>query len=209
VEHSYANVNLTEEDFSAGPRTDARPVRRLIAVGTHDQLYKGHDDLIRALALLVARGPDLHLDLMGDGRHHDTLRQLARALRVEDRVTFHGRVNAREDLRQLLDEADLFCMPSRTEGLPRALIEAMARGVPAIGTAVGGILELIEPRFCTRPSDPEALAELIATFADGTVDVALVSREVWRRAQQCTPSRQAERMNNWLGEITRLARSDT
>ena len=209
VEHSFAIVNLTDEDFTAGPRTDARPVRRLIAVGTHDQLYKGHDDLIRALALLSARGVDLHLGLVGDGRHHDTLRQLARASGVEDRVTFHGRVSAREDLRRLLDEADLFCMPSRTEGLPRALIEAMARGVPAIGTTVGGIPELIEPRFCTRPSDPEALAELIATFADGTVDVALVSREVWRRAQQCTPSQQAERISNWLGEITRLARSDT
>ena len=205
-EHSFPLVNLADEDFTAGPRSDRRPVRRLIAVGTHDQLYKGHDDLIRALALLAARGLDLHLGLVGDGRHHDTLRQLARANRVADRVTFHGRVNARGDLRQLLDEADLFCMPSRTEGLPRALIEAMARGVPAVGTTAGGIPELIEPRFCTRPSDPGALAALIATFADGTVDVALASREVWQRAQHFTASQQAERVSRWHDEIARLAR---
>ena len=205
-EHSFPLVNLADEDFTAGPRSDRRPVRRLIAVGTHDQLYKGHDDLIRALALLAARGLDLHLGLVGDGRHHDTLRQLARANRVEDRVTFHGRVNARGDLRQLLDEADLFCMPSRTEGLPRALIEALARGVPALGTTSGGIPELIEPRFCTRPSDPGDLAALIATFADGTVDVALASREVWQRAQHFTASQQAERVSSWHDEIARLAR---
>jgi phosphatidylinositol alpha-1,6-mannosyltransferase len=209
AQHSFPLIKLADEDFTAGPRHDRRPVRRLITVGTHDQLYKGHDDLIRALALLKARGLDLHLGLVGDGRHHDTLRQLARANRIEDRVTFHGRVNAREDLRRLLDEADLFCMPSRTEGLPRALIEAMARGVPAIGTTAGGIPELIEPRFCTRPSDPEALAELIATFVDGTVDVALASREVWRRAQHFTPNQQAERVSNWLDEIARLARSSS
>ena len=209
VEHSYSNVNLTEEDFTPGPRTDPRPVRRLIAVGTHDQLYKGHDDLIRAVALLAGLGFDVQLGLVGDGRHHDVLRQLARTVGVQDRVTFHGRVNVRADLRRLLDEADLFCMPSRTEGLPRALVEAMARGVPAVGTTAGGIPELIEPRFCTRPSDPGALAELIATFIDGTVDVALASREVWQRAQRFTPNQQTERVANWLDDLARLARSSS
>lgn len=207
TEHSYSSVSLAEEDFTAGPRVDPRPVRRLIAVGTHDQLYKGHDDLIRAVALLADRGLNLHLGLVGDGHHHEMLRRLAHTSGVADRVTFHGRVNAREDLRRLLDEADLFCMPSRTEGLPRALIEAMARGVPAVGTAVGGIPELIEPEFCTRPSDPEALAAVIAAFADGMVDVAGASRTVWQRAQDFAPDRQAERVRNWFDEIDRLARS--
>lgn len=209
AEHSYSNVSLTEEDFIAGPRTDPRPVRRLIAVGTHDQLYKGHDDLIRAVALLAGRKIDVHLDLVGDGRHHGLLQELARANGVDDRVTFHGRINAREELRGLLDEADLFCMPSRTEGLPRALIEAMARGVPAIGTAVGGIPELINAKFCAPPSNPEALAALITAFADGTVDVAEASQEVWLDAQAFRPDRQADRITNWLDEIARLVQSDS
>ncbi len=209
MEHSYSNVSLTEEDFIAGPRTDPRPVRRLIAVGTHDQLYKGHDDLIRAVALLAGRKIDVHLDLVGDGRHRGLLEELARANGVDDRVTFHGRINAREELRGLLDAADLFCMPSRTEGLPRALIEAMARGVPALGTAVGGIPELINAKFCAPPSNPEALAALIAAFTDGTVDVAEASQEVWLDAQAFRPERQAERVSNWLEELARLVRSDS
>lgn len=207
AEYRYSNVTLTTDDFTPGPRKRSRRIRRLIAVGTHDQLYKGHDDLIRALAVLVARGFDLQLGLAGDGRYHNELQRLARDCGVEDRVAFHGRVNSRADLRHLLDEADLFCMPSRTEGLPRALIEAMARGVPAIGTTVGGIPELINPEFCIRPGDPEALAALIESFANGAVDPELVSSVVWHRAQRFAPHQQARRINQWLDEIAGLARA--
>lgn len=207
AEHCYSNVSLAAADFTAGPRTQARPVRRLIAVGTHDQLYKGHDDLIRAVALLADRKIDVHLGLVGDGRYHDLLRDLARASGVGDRVTFYGRINSRAGLQRLLDESDLFCMPSRTEGLPRALIEAMARGLPAVGTLAGGIPELIDRRYCAPPSDPEALATLITSFTDGTIDVGQASRAVWERAQQFTPCRQQERIDSWLEEIARLVRT--
>ena len=208
-EHRYSNVRLAVEDFTRGPRDGRRPLRRLLAVGTHDQLYKGHDDLIRAVALLRDRGVDVRLDLVGDGRHHGELRDLARTTGVADRVHFHGRVNDRAVLRRLLDEADLFCMPSRTEGLPRALIEAMARGVPAIGTGVGGIPELLEARYRVPPDDPAGLAELIARFADGSADAVAASRSCWLRAQHFRPEHQATRIAAWLDEIASLTRSGT
>ena len=62
-----------------------------------------------------------------------------------------------------LDAADLFILPSRTEGLPRAIIEAMARGLPCLGSSVGGIPELLPPDALVRPGDALALADLIYT----------------------------------------------
>ena len=209
AEFSYSNVNLTADDFTPTPRLNPGPIRRLIAVGSQDQLYKGHDDLIRAVALLSDSGLRLQLGLVGDGRYHDALRQLACSCGVEDQVTFHGRVNVRADLHRLLDESDLFCMPSRTEGLPRALIEAMARGLPAIGTSVGGIPELIEPQHCARPSDPEALAELVAAFATGTVNLKEASHKVWQTAKRFAPDQQASRAERWLDAIALLAKNDS
>ncbi|WP_375423620.1 glycosyltransferase [uncultured Friedmanniella sp.] len=204
AEYHYSNVRLAAEDLTTGPRP-ARAVRRLVAVGTHDQLYKGHDDLIRAAALLAVRGVPVALSLVGDGRHHDELRQLARDCGVERLVTFHGRVNDRAALRELLDAADLFCMPSRTEGLPRALIEAMARGLPAVGTTVGGIPELLPPPWLVPPSDPGALAGLVGRFVDGSVDYAAASAQAWQRGQEFAPGPQAERVERWLAELDALA----
>lgn len=206
-EHRYSNVRLADEDFTTTPRSQSEPVRRLLAVGTQDQLYKGHDDLIHAVALLRKQGLDVELGLVGDGRYHQWLVALAARVGVADVVTFHGRVNARADLRLLLDECDLFCMPSRTEGLPRALIEAMARGVPAIGTDVGGIPELLEPRFCIPPNNPSALAALIQKFADGTIDAERASAVVWSKAQRFRHQQQAERIRLWLAEVAELAGS--
>ncbi len=204
-QHAFSNVDLSDTDFTPGPRRTPFPVRELIAVGTQDQLYKGHDDLIRAVALLSATHPDLRLTLVGDGRHSAELRALAVASGIADRVTFRGRVDSREELRRLLGRADLFCMPSRTEGLPRALIEAMARGVPCIGTTVGGIPELLPADLCVPPNDPVALASAMADFAEGTRDVTEVSRILWERAQRFRPDQQARRREQWLASVRRLA----
>jgi phosphatidylinositol alpha-1,6-mannosyltransferase len=204
-EHHYSNVKLDEAAFT-GPRV-SRPIRRLIAVGSQDQLYKGHDDLITAVALLARRGLDLELDLVGDGRFSRQLRDLAADSGVGDRVRFLGRVNDRTELHRLLDAADLFCMPSRTEGLPRALIEAMARGLPAVGTHVGGIPELLPPRFRVPPSDPVALARLLASFVQGEVDLEEASQLMWERAQHFSLERQRVRVDCWLDTLGALAHS--
>ena len=100
-------------------------------VGTMSQTYKGHDVLLEAMAILEGRGVRTWVTFVGDGRLRQDIDQAARALSLD--VSFTGRLGAAEDVRAVLDTADLFVMPSRTEGLPRALIEAMARYLPAVG----------------------------------------------------------------------------
>ena len=117
---------------------------QLVTVGTLAQLYKGTDVLIEAVARCVRGGLDLTAVIVGDGKYRPELMAQAERAGMASRFQFRGQVTAGESVRRILDTADLFVLPSRQEGLPRALVEAMARGLPCIGSAVGGIPELLD-----------------------------------------------------------------
>jgi glycosyltransferase involved in cell wall biosynthesis len=156
-------------------------------VGSLEQVYKAPDVLIDAVADAVNLGVDLQLTLVGDGKLRTELEQRAVARGVTERVRFVGHVSSSECLRQELDSADLFVLPSRTEGLPRAMIEAMARGLPCIGSNVGGIPELIAASERVPAGDPDALAKkLIEVLADPT-RLARLSVENLEKARRYHP----------------------
>ncbi len=150
-----------DEVAAPGVRRCSDPPFRLVTVGTMEARYKGQDDVIRALAQLRAMGVDVSVDLVGGGRLEENNRQLARELGVTDHVRFRGTVSDRAVLTGILDEAHVFVLASRQEGLPRALVEAMARGLPAVATRVGGVPELLDPACLVAPDDPVALAQAI------------------------------------------------
>lgn len=154
---SYSDVQLD----AGAPRIHSRVPGRIIAVGSQEQPYKGHHILIEAVASLIATDAHVHLELVGSGRQQPRLRAIAEARGIGDRVHFVGQVADRDELIGLLDRADVFVMPSLTEGLPRALIEAMSRGLPAIGSDVGGIPELLPASALFPAGDPDALAQLL------------------------------------------------
>jgi glycosyltransferase involved in cell wall biosynthesis len=134
----------------------------LVAVGN---LYpvKGYDVLLRALAMLAGRGdlPAWHLAVAGRGGEEPALKALARDLNLEDRVTFLG---LRADGPDLLQAADVFVMPSRSESHPLGLLEAMFAGRCVVASAVGGIPDTVTPDhdgLLVPPEDPAALADAL------------------------------------------------
>lgn len=159
----FSDVELTAGAIVPSPRAPAPGQKSftLVTVGSLSQLYKAPDVLIDAVASLVKQGLDLRLVLVGDGRYRPELAERAKSHGVSDRVVFRGQLPSGDAVRAELDRADVFALPSRTEGLPRAIIEAMARGLPCIGSTAGGIPELLEPRDLVPPDDAPALAGLI------------------------------------------------
>lgn len=138
---------------------DHRPRRyRLVFVGTMAALYKGQEVLLRAVSLGIGHGLQLELVMIGGGVHRGRLEALSRDLGLAGKVSFAGHLSSHDMLFDYLRKADLFVLPSFAEGLPRAMLEAMACGLPCIGTAVGGVPELLPAEDLVPPGKPEELA---------------------------------------------------
>ncbi len=172
----YSSLSLAAE-LPLAPRSVATGSSvRLACVGSLEQFYKGHDVLLRALAKCVTWDVDLHLTLVGDGRIRPQLEALVRQLGIGGRCVFLGQLPQGPAILAELDKADLFVLPSRTEGLPRALIEAMARGLPCIATEVGGIPELLPIDDLVAAGDVGALALKIREVAGSAARREQMSR---------------------------------
>jgi glycosyltransferase involved in cell wall biosynthesis len=172
-----SDCDLPLEAFISEPRVVTAPKdsSTLISVGSMAQMYKAPDVLIKAVAQLARAGRDLRLVLVGDGRHRPELEELAATLDLGSRVVFTGQLAAGKPVRDELDRADLFILPSRAEALGRAIIEAMARGLPCIGSTAGGIPELLPPEDLVPPGDVHALADKIGQVLDDPVRMTRMS----------------------------------
>ena len=139
------------------------PVPSLVCVGSLEHDIKGVSVLIDACGRLAREQPEIELAIVGGGRLRPAFERQADRAGLGERVRFLGTLPAGAAVREQLDRATLFVLPSRTEGMPRALLEAMARGLPCVGSAVGGIRELLPAEDTVPPGDSKALARLIAT----------------------------------------------
>jgi glycosyltransferase involved in cell wall biosynthesis len=181
----YSSVELPLEAFAKVPR-GPRPIgsAKLIFVGTMAQLYKGPDVLIDAVGESVHDGRDVELVLVGSGRCRTELESRAVALGLGNRVQFRGQLTTPEAVRAELDQADLFVLPSRQEGLPRPMIEAMARALPCVGSMVGGTPELVPAEDLVPPNDAPALASKISEVLADPARMARMSARNLAKARE-------------------------
>lgn len=186
IHNSEGNVKSVRKPKQNGPY-------QLVTVGSLAQLYKGTDVLIEAVARCVRAGLDLTAVIVGDGKYRPNLMAKAERSGLASRIRFTGQVTAGDPVRRILDSSDLFVLPSRTEGLPRALIEAMARGLPCIASAVGGIPELLDASELVPAGDPVALATKIQQVLIDPSRMDAMSRRNLAGAQEYLDSVLAER----------------
>jgi glycosyltransferase involved in cell wall biosynthesis len=184
----YSSTDLEADDYALEPKAYRSPVRpRLIFVGSLAQMYKAPDVLIRAMSLLRKNGFPVELSIIGDGKHRPELEHLAKSLSLDEIVTFMGELPAGTPVRRELDAATLMVLPSRTEGLPRVLIEAMARGLPCVATSVGGIPELLDAEDLVPADDVQALARKLAEILSSVFRLEKMSARNLQKAQEFRP----------------------
>jgi glycosyltransferase involved in cell wall biosynthesis len=141
------------------PKRDRRAGRLRIAIVGRLVAVKGHETLFKAMSRLKGRLDQLECLVIGDGPERASLEDQAKSLGLQSNVLFLGH---RADVLTLVGDCDVLCMPSLTEGLPYAALEAAMLGVPIVASAVGGLAEAFQPgeTACLFPAgDAEALAQ--------------------------------------------------
>lgn len=184
---NISSAELPEQAFVNSARAlvaDHNSPYRIVTVGSMEQMYKGYDVLIPAMSHVNNNGIKAQLTIIGNGRHRPDLEKLARETGQAENIHFCGQLTAGEAVRAELDKADLFVLPSRSEGLPRAMIEAMARGLPCIGSNAGGIPELLEAENMVDSGDISGLAGKIRDVLSSPGRMAQMSKRNLEIARQ-------------------------
>jgi glycosyltransferase involved in cell wall biosynthesis len=162
---------------------------------------KGHRTLLAAAAILRSAVPDLHWALAGSGPERAPLRREAERLGVGDRLHWLGQV---EDVASLLAEADVVVVPSLSEGLGTAALEALALGVPLVASGVGGLVEILSDGagLGVPPGDGRALADAVRrVLTDPALCAQLVARSEVTLARH-DPARMARAVLGMYASVT-------
>lgn len=199
-----SNVILRDDCYSAEPHKvvdrEKNVQVRMLAVGTLAQLYKAPDVILKALAIVKSKGYNPFLTWFGDGRYRQPMIKMAEELGLKDNVNFVGAVK-QDVIRKEFEQTDLFVHASRAEGLPRAVIEAMAYGLPCIGSSVAGIPELLSPEAIVKPNDVDRLAEKMLRFVENKQFAQSEANKNWDESKKYHNDILTERRLSFYDEL--------
>lgn len=163
---SNVEITIEEKCIDIEDYKTQHNIFKIGLIGSFNNHYKGITEAINAMSLLDNSEEIIELHILGSGTLKDHYKSLAKELGVNDLVFFDGILKGGDEVASWLKSLDLYIQPSYTEGLPRALIEAMSVGLPAVASNVGGIPELLSKDTLIKPYDSEALAKKIKDFVD-------------------------------------------
>ncbi len=183
----------------------AKPSDEKILIGTAAAVnvkFKGQRFVIKALAEMKKRGfTNFEYQLAGGGSNQK-LKELAEKLGVSDQVVFKGSI-VHDEMFAWFDSLDLYIQPSLQEGLPRAMIEAMSRGLPCYGARTGGIPELID-RSCVCRTNRRIVSEITRFLLEHTKEKAAeMAKRNYTEAQKYAADLLKERQYEFLLEFSK------
>ena len=200
-----SSINLESEHLVNKAKSfEKGKVFKFIYVGTLEQLQKAPDVLIKAAHGLSQTHKNFELHIIGEGKCKPELQELSKDLGISKNVIFHGMVPAGDGVRKLLDASDVFVLPSRGEGLPRAMIEAMARALPCIGSDIGGIRELIPSEDIVEVGSVSDLAGKMRNFIENQDQLTEKSGRNLEKAKNYLSPILTKRRNDYYGHIRNL-----
>ena len=206
----YSSIELTEDFFLHPRKYPAKSVFRLVHVANQIQYNgrKGHNELIKVLSRLNANGKRAEIVFIGEDYFNgiEKLRSLVVNMGVADDVIFTGYLN-KQELRNELVNADIAVLPTKAEGLPRVVIEAMALGLPCITSPVSGNPELINEQFLIEYDNINGMADACMKFISDKTLYEQESLENFEKSRQYSATILNPRRTKFYNDLINLVKN--
>jgi len=181
----YSTVTLTDSAFTcARDYSNHKGLRLVLSSVAMNSGRKGEKTVIEVVKKCRDKGRDVSAVLIGDGSLRHSFEEYACQLGVGGFIEFTGLLPTSDDVREVMQGADVFVFPTQGEGLPRGVLEAMAIGLPVLSTPVGGIPEVIPGKYLFQPADSGGFSEMLCHLLDHRAELNEMSRNNFEKSQE-------------------------
>jgi len=202
----FSDVDLNINDYANKGKKYVKSKKiKLVFVGMFFELYKNQLNLIRALKILKKFDLDFELSMIGDGRYLNICKKMAQKLSLEN-VSFLGALPKWKMIDQMR-KSDIFILPSRAEGLPRAIIQAMAQGIVCLATNVGGISDILNPEQLIKTGNPIDIANKIIDLSMNPKEMTRIASRNLKLSKQFSESNQQRKRVEFYNQIRKVSES--
>ena len=166
-------------------------------IGNLNVKYKGFDTAIKAFSIIKNKIENFELLLVGGG-NSKSIQNLIEKYDLSDNVKILGLLKSGNEIYNFLDTLSVYLHPSKQEGLPRSLIEAMSRGCPALSSSVAGIPELLDEKYLHQPGDYKELSKQIESYSIDKEKLLLMANENFIKSKEYTNSKLNKRRSEFF-----------
>lgn len=204
---SYSTIELEKNNFEMRDWNEKEVPKRMkiIHTGFMDTYRKGQDILIKAAKILLDKGYDIELTLIGDGKKRNEFENLVKNYGMENNVIFTGSIGDKNKIFEYLKDSHLLVFPTESEGLPRTIIEAMAVGLPCISSPVDGIVELLDSDCLVKNRTEEDYSKKIEEFINDWGYMINQGKKNYNKALKYEKGILDEKRKNFYKKLCNLA----
>jgi glycosyltransferase involved in cell wall biosynthesis len=194
INYNYSSTTIDNDYFYKKPQSvvgsspNSRTLLLLNVSGHIKNKQKGHDTIIKIASYLISRNLDFKITLVGEGKYLSKIKKKIVENNLSQNFDIKGHLN-KSQIKTLYRESDIFIYTSKSEGLPRVIIEAMANSLLCISTKAGGITELIDDDLIFNFYDYKRMGNKIIEFANNPSKMFFYESHNYNKAKEYLPSK--------------------
>ena len=201
-ESYYSTITLDKEKYS-GPRDYRKNKSFVLCMSdvSMNSYRKGEKTLIKVLRKILDKGYNVSAVIIGDGAKRKEFEEYAKEFDLEKKVVFLGRLASADEVRKVLLKSDVFVFPTKAEGLPRGILEAMAVGMPVLSTPVGGIPEIIDRKYLFDSDDVESFSNMLCYLIENPNELNEISKKNYLRSLEFSNDKLQQKRNKFYSKL--------